>query len=92
MITQNRVTKEMVIVGLPMLEFVDKKRLIKSSIKIDNDYNNNGKELILYEGLGRKFLALKNLMIDVTSIDDIRNYVLYKGDHVKRLLGSLKKG
>lgn len=89
MLTVMRMTKQMILVGLPMLEFIDQKRLIKSSLEIDNDFNHNGKELVLYEGLGRKFLALKNLMIDVTNVDDVKNYVLYKGEHVKRLL-SLK--
>jgi hypothetical protein len=89
MLTKLRATKQMMCVGVPMLEFIDKKRLVRSAIKVDNDYNHNGKELVLYEGLGRKFLALKNLMIDVTNVDDVKNYVLYKGEHVKRLL-SLK--
>lgn len=83
-----RTTKQMILVGLPMLEFIDRKRLVKSSLEIDNDFNHNGKELVLYEGLGRKFLALQNRMIDVTNIEDIKNYVLYKGDHVKKLLSS----
>lgn len=86
--TVMNMTRQMILVGLPMIEFIDRKRLVKSSLEIDNDFNHNGKELVLYEGLGRKFLALKNKMIDVTNIEDIKNYVLYKGDHVKKLLSS----
>jgi hypothetical protein len=88
MLTMMKVNTQMMLIGLPMIEFIDQKRLVESSLEIDNDFNHNGKNLVLYEGLGRKFLALKNRMIDVTNIEDVKNYVLYKGDHVKKLLSS----